>query len=232
MGKCSTNLCLVAFAGSIAASATAADRYVSYRCDDANGKRSSQSEIADCAGRYTAMTSGGRVDVLKTQPTPEQLAAAANAKREAEIKEELRRQAERQDRDLLKKYPDEPRHRKLREAELEVVRQTMRRIDARLVQLAHERKPLDDEAEFHKGRPLPPELKRKIDANDAAVAAQKFLMKEQEETSQFINARYDVELEWLKKLWQGTRPGSMGILTLPVRPLSLPSAVAERGQNR
>jgi hypothetical protein len=40
-------------------------------------------------------------------------------------------------------------------------------------ELAAERKPLLDEAEFYKGKPLPPKLKAQIDANDAAVEAQR-----------------------------------------------------------
>ena len=43
----------------------------------------------------------------------------------------------------------------------------------RLRNLDAERKPLLDEAEFYIGKPLPFALKAKLDANDAAVAAQR-----------------------------------------------------------
>jgi hypothetical protein len=46
-----------------------------------------------------------------------------------------------------------------------------------------------------------------IDANDAATAAQRALILDQQAEMQRINALYDAELDRLKLLWAGAEPG-------------------------
>ena len=77
---------------------------------------------------------------------------------------------------------------------------------------AAERKPLLDEAEFYAGRTLPPKLRQALDANDAALEAQRTLVQNQQSEVVRINSLFDVELERLKRLWGGAVPGSMGVL--------------------
>ena len=97
-----------------------------------------------------------------------------------------------------------------------------------LKSLAAERKPLLDEAEFYVGRELPAKLRGQLDANDAAVEAQRTLVVNQQAEIVRINKLYDVELERLKHLWAGAQPGSMGSLPAvpPVRPASAPGGRA------
>ena len=83
----------------------------------------------------------------------------------------------------------------------------MRVSESRVKLLMAERKPLLDEAEFYVGKPLPTKLKSQIDANDAALDAQRTLIANQEVEVGRINAIYDAELVGLRKLWAGAPVG-------------------------
>ncbi|MES1163429.1 MAG: hypothetical protein ABUL50_10260, partial [Rhizobacter sp.] len=65
-------------------------------------------------------------------------------------------------------------------------------------------------------------LKAQLDANDAAVDAQKVLVQNQKLEAVRIDQNFDAELERLKRLWGGAQPGSLG--AIPVTPP--PSAAA------
>ena len=98
--------------------------------------------------------------------------------------------------------------------------------ERRIKELGQERKPLTDEAEFYKGKPLPPKLKQGLDANDASVEAQQQLIDNQKAEIVRINTRFDAELARLKKLWAGAAPGTLPPLNeLPKSaPATTPSA--------
>jgi hypothetical protein len=119
------------------------------------------------------------------------------------------------------RYPNEAAHQRAREAALDTVRQAIRTTELRLKELAVERRPLDNEAEFYAGKPLPPKLKQALDANDAAVEAQRAVTQTQQAELDRINRVYDAELERLRRLWAGAAPGSLG-------PLSAASAARAR----
>jgi ribosomal 50S subunit-associated protein YjgA (DUF615 family) len=80
----------------------------------------------------------------------------------------------------------------------------------RVAALAKERKPLENELEFYKKKTPPNKLLEQLDANDAAVDAQKDLLHNLESERERIVANYDLELARLKKLWAGATPGSLG----------------------
>ena len=82
-------------------------------------------------------------------------------------------------------------------------------------ELEAERKPLREEAEFYKGKPLPTKLKTAIDANDASMDAQRSSSANQEAELVRINKIYDAELDRLRRLWAGAQPGSLGPMTTP-----------------
>ncbi len=101
-----------------------------------------------------------------------------------------------------------------------------------------ERKKLDDEKQFyvneHVNKPLPTQLKNKIDANDASLEAQRSLAQNQVAETDRINALYDTELARLRKLWGGAQPGSLGPLpgtqqaSTPTKPVLTPAAITAR----
>jgi hypothetical protein len=187
-----------------------------YSCTDANGKKlTSDRPIAECSSReQRVLNADGSVKrVVPPTPTADERSEIEARERDAAAERATRQDAMRRDRNLLQRFPDEAAHRKAREAALDDVRKGLKQSESRLAALAAERKPLADESEFYVGKQLPFKLKLALDANDAAVDAQKSLQQNQQLESARIVARYDAELERLRKLWAGAQPGSMGIIT-------------------
>ncbi len=120
--------------------------------------------------------------------------------------------ARRADWQLLDKYPDEAAHRNAEGAELEVVTRYIAQSMNRLDELKVRRKHLAEEAEFYKGKALPPDLQRAIDASDASSTALRDVFRGLEMDVAHIVAKYDHERDHLRKLWAGAPAGSIGFL--------------------
>ena len=142
--------------------------------------------------------------------TAEERAAKEARERAAAEARAAQADAVRRDRNLMNRFPDQAAHDKARNAALDTVRLAIRASELRLEALSLDRKPLLDEAEFYVGKPLPAALKAQLDANDAAVAAQRSAMRTQEAEVERINRLYDAELAHLQKLWAGAPAGSIG----------------------
>src|SRR4029453_9211508 len=83
--------------------------------------------------------------------------------------------------------------------------------EARIKALLQERKPLEEEKEFYVGKALPHKLKLALDANDAALEAQRALVQNQQTEIGRVTSLYDSDLARLKKLGAGAQPGSLGV---------------------
>ena len=197
-----------------------------YTCIDAQGRRlTSDRPIAECIGREQRVLNrdGSLREVRPPTPTAEERAALEARKREVEEARKAQAEAVRRDRNLMARFPDEAAHRRAREQALATVREATLASEKRLKDLAAERKPLMDEAEFYKGKPLPPKLRGLIDANDAATEAQRSSIANQQSEVLRINRLYDAELERLRRLWAGARPGSLGDAAIQPPPASAAS---------
>jgi hypothetical protein len=183
-----------------------------YTCTDSQGRRlTSDRPIADCTSReQRVLNKDGSVrQVVPPTLTAEERAEREAAQRQAEVARAAQADAVRRDRNLMARYPTEAAHQKAREAALDPVRLAMKATEKRVKELATERKPLLDDAEFYAGRTLPARLKQQLDANDAAVVAQRQSAANQEQELRRINRLYDTELERLRLLWAGATPGSL-----------------------
>ncbi len=192
-----------------------------YTCIDDKGRRlTSDRPIPECAAKEQQLLNrDGSVRAI----VPPTLTADERAEKEARERAAAEARAAasdavRRDRNLMTRFPNEAAHARAREAALDSVRLAMKATEIRLRDLRAERKPLNDEAEFYVGKPLPPKLKAQIDANDAAVEAQKAATANQEAELERINKLYDAELDRLRKLWSGTQPGSLGPLPVQAAP--------------
>ena len=184
-----------------------------YTCVDAQGRRlTSDRPIADCLAREQRLLNkdGSVRQVLPPTLSPEERAAKDAQDRKLAEQKAAQADAVRRDRNLVARFPDETTHRKAREAAQDTVRLAMKATELRLKELARERKPLQDEAEFYKGRALPARLKQQLDANDAGVDAQRQATANQQAELVRINSLYDAELSRLRRLWAGAAPGSLG----------------------
>jgi hypothetical protein len=194
-----------------AASAAAQPTGQVFTCVDGNGRTlTSDRLIAQCMDREQRVLAK---DGTLIRVVPPQLTADERAERDARDKrlaaeKQARAEAVRRDRLLLERYPDPAAHERAREAALDDMRAATRQSQARVAELVRERKPIDEEAEFYKGKALPAKLKQQIDANDAAAAAQRDAQAQQQAEMQRVIKRFDEELAQLKRLWAGAAPGS------------------------
>ncbi len=184
-----------------------------YTCIDANGRRlTADRPIAECRHKEQQILNrdGSVRAILPPTLTAEERAEKEARDRAAAEARAAAADAVRRDRNLMTRFPNEAAHQRAREAALDTVRLAIRATELRLRELQAARKPLLDEAEFYAGKALPPKLRSALDANDAAVEAQRSITATQEAELGRINRLYDVELERLRRLWAGAPPGSLG----------------------
>ncbi|CAN5194001.1 hypothetical protein BH11PSE10_BH11PSE10_15680 [soil metagenome] len=189
-----------------------------YTCTTPDGRRlTSDRPIVECSSREQRVLNadGSLRSVLPAFMSPEERAAQEARDRRLTAERATQNDAVRRDRNLMQRFPNEASHMRARNSALDDANKAMRSSEHRLKDLALERKPLSDEAEFYKGRLLPAKLKQALDANDAGVDAQLQLIENQKAELVRINGRYDAELARLKRLWAGATPGSLGTMTMP-----------------
>lgn len=183
-----------------------------YTCIDDKGRRlTSDRPIAECTHKeQRILNADGSLKAVRppTLTADERAEVEARERAAAEAKA-ARADAVRRDRNLVARYPDQAVHDRARTAALDTLKLAIRASSLRLEALGLDRKPLLDEAEFYKGKPLPADLRTALDANDAATAAQRSAMQGQEAELVRINKLYDAELAHLKQLWAGAQPGTL-----------------------
>ena len=205
-----------------------------FTCVTANGRTiTSDRLIAECMDREQRVLSRDGIlqRVIPPQLTAEERAAQDARERRVAAEKEARAEAARSDRNLLLRYPSEAGHANARDAALEDARTAMKLSEMRLADLARDRKPLLEEAEFYKGKTLPPMLKQKLDAVDASEAAQRQAVVNQQSELARIARLFDIELARLKKLWAGAAPGSLGTMAA-VPTASVPAAHVTPASNK
>jgi hypothetical protein len=167
--------------------------------------------------------------IVKPPPTPDEREESERIEAEHKAKIAALNDAVRRDRNLMQRYPDEAAHRKAREKALDEFRVSEKNSAARIALLLEEKKKLDEDRKFYENervkKTLPTTLKQKIDANDAALAAQRSVALNAQTELDRINANHDAELLRLKKLWGGARAGSLGPLPETRSPAAPPAAV-------
>jgi hypothetical protein len=199
-----------------------------YTCTDDRGRKlTSDRPIAACMHKEQLLLNrdGSVRSVIPPTFTAEERAEREARERRAAEERAAQQDAVRRDRNLVARYPNEAAHAKAREAALDSLRLAIAGTERRLEELAKERVPLMNEAEFYVGKPLPAKIKAGLDANDAAMEAQKSAAATQAAELARVNKFYDAELERLRKLWGGAQPGTLGPMpeaALPPRPASSP----------
>ena len=206
-----------------------------------NGKKvTSDRPIPECVNKEQRELNpdGSLKRIIPPTPTADELAAKEEKDREAKLEFAARSDAVRRDRNLMQRFPDEAAHRKARENALGELRISAKGSSTRIAELMVERKKLDEEKQFYVNervnKPLPSQLKQKIDANDASLEAQRSLAQNQVAETDRINALYDAELGRLRKLWGGAQPGSLGPLpgtqqtAAAAKPTPTPAPVSAR----
>ena len=206
--------CVLALAATLTAGAQAQTGSSSagiFTCTDSSGRRiTSDRPIRECIDREQAVLNGDGSVRRKVPPTmtAEERAAHEEQLRRKLAEENAVKDAIRLDRNLLLRYRDEASHARAREAALDPLRKSIDSIQGRITELERSRKQLDSEAEFYQGREMPRGLKSQFDANQASMAAQRELLKNQQAELKRVNSSFDDDLARLKRLWAGAAPGS------------------------
>lgn len=184
-----------------------------YTCLVGGKKVTSDRPIPEClATGQKELNRDGSVLRMVPPTMTEEEKAALERKRVADEAERVRlRDAERRDKNLLGRFPDEAAHRRARDKALDDGRNAVRSSEARLALLKAERKPLLAEAEFYPPpMTIPAKLRQQLDANDASQKAQEGSIQIANAEVERINTLYDTELAKLKRLWAGAPLGSLG----------------------
>jgi hypothetical protein len=182
-----------------------------YSCTDASGRRlTSDRPIPECLDREQRLLNkdGSSRNVMPPRMSPKERAAREEADRQKALADAAYKDAVRRDRNLMNRFPNEAAHRKAREAALDDVRGAIASSEKRIKDLQSERKPLEADAEFYKGKPLPYKLRASLADNTVSQDAQREIIENHRAEMGRINSLYDVELARLKKLWAGAAPGS------------------------
>lgn len=183
-----------------------------YSCVDASGRRhTSDRPIPECLDREQRVLNrdGSQRQVMPPRMNAEERAAEEERQRQRAQAEAARKDAIRRDRNLVLRYPSEAAHQRARESALDDLRKAIASSERQVAQLQDERKGLQAETEFYKGKRLPLKLKSQLDANEAQQQAQRDIIHNQQAEMGRINAFYDTELARLRKLWAGAAPGSL-----------------------
>ena len=184
-----------------------------FTCVAPNGRTlTSDRLIGECMDREQRVLSrdGTLLRIVPPSLTADERSEKEARDRRATAEKEAKDEAVRRDRNLLQRYPNVEAHQKAREVALADVHTSMQLSELRQRDLAVERKPLLDEAEFYKGKPLPPKLRQNLDANEAATAAQRDAQVNQRVELERVTKLFDTELARLKRLWAGAAPGTIG----------------------
>jgi len=198
--------CFASFSGVTLAQAPAPPTSGSIlKCTDAKGATTivDQAQAARCSGvTATVITPHGLP--IGTKPPARSLQEVSDDEetaRLAQVKRETDAAVQRQDRELLKKYPTENALRAARESDLAPLRASHALAIKRLADLKVDRKPLDDEAEFYVGKQLPAALKAALRDNDARVAAQNDLIQHALDDEAVVVAKFKDLLDQMASLW-------------------------------
>ena len=194
-----------------------------FTCTTSSGRKiTSDRPIPECLSQdQKELNPSGTVRrVVKPVMTAEEQ-RAADQKAKEENEDRARQEEERRkNRALLARYPNKAAHDKERMDSLTQVDEVIRAAQKRIGELGDQRKKIGEEMEFYKKDPskMPPSLRRQIEDNERSVVVQRRFIGDQEDEKKRANARFDEELDRLRKLW-----AQMALPTTAATPTSVPA---------
>ncbi len=194
-----------------------------YTCIDASGRKiTSDRPITECLSKdqKELNPSGTLKRVVKPVKTVEEQ-RIADQKLKEEIEEKARAEEERRkNRALLSRYPNKAAHDKERMTALTQVDEVIQAAQKRIGELADQRKTINEELEFYKKDPskTPASLRRQVEDNEKSIAVQRRFIGDQDDEKKRANARFDEELDRLRKLWAQATAAATVQTTAPASP--------------
>ncbi|GER13701.1 DUF4124 domain-containing protein [Variovorax boronicumulans] len=184
-----------------------------YTCVDARGRTlTADRPIAECSDREQRELGPSGTVRRKLEPTytAREQQEREDRAREAAIQAARLIDERRRERALLVRYPNATTHDRERVEALSQIDAVIQAAKKRLVELADDRKKIDEELEFYKQdtSKAPGAVRRRIEDNTQSVAVQNRFISEQEEEKKRVNARFDEERGRLKTLWSPQNGGN------------------------
>ncbi|WP_418321277.1 DUF4124 domain-containing protein [Piscinibacter sakaiensis] len=176
-----------------------------YTCTDKNGrKHTADRPIEACleVDQRVLNPDGSLQRIVPAAMSPRERIDAERREREAARERMARDEAIKRDRLLLRRYPTPASHEQARAEALRLVHDAVQLTQRRVEELQQARKPLEETAATFAGKPLPGDLKQKLNANDAMLKAQQSLVQNQNLEVARINAVFDKEAERLRPMWK------------------------------
>lgn len=198
----------------LAQSATAAI----FVCTDKDGRRhTADRPIAACVDQSQRVLNadGSLKAIVPPAVSPQERSAAESRARDAERLRMAEQENLKRDRMLLRRFPEAGQHQSARVDALRLVSTSIEGTRKRIADLQAAHKLLAAEAARPEGKPMPADLKQRLDANEAMLKAQQSLVQNQTAEVDRINARYDEEARRLAPLWKGK---SISTQSMPADP--------------
>jgi len=165
-----------------------------YCCLDAAGKQVCGDILPQaCYGKaYREVGASGRTTRTVEAPlSAEQRTQRAAQEAQRQADEAVLREQQRQDQALLNTYGSEKDIEMMRARALDEVQKSILAAQAKVVELRARRKKFENEAEFYKKKPLPPEVQKGLRDTDAEIKAQELLVEAKQRESEAIRVKYD-----------------------------------------
>lgn len=178
-----------------------------YSCVDARGRHlTADRPIMDCLDREQKEygengTVKGR---LPPSYTAQERAIQDEKIHQVQIAEQRQAEFRRRDRVLLSRYPDAASHQHERAASLARLDDAIAAGERRVVDLAQQRKELEQQAAAAKNVAKSNQVKRQLDENAENASAQQRLLTAQRDERHRIESRFDDEFARLQVLWSGS----------------------------
>lgn len=182
-------------AAALPAPATAQGR-VTYCCTDDSGRQVCSDVLPkQCYGKaYREINARGMTVRRVDAPlTAEQRAAREVEAKKAKEEEARRLEQDRKDRALLATYPTEQDIDMARDRAVAEIQKTIKVLLDKQAELARQKLKLDNEAEFYKKKPMPPQLQSQMHDNDAEMKAQQAAIEGRQKEIEAVKARYEDE---------------------------------------
>ncbi len=180
---------------------------ITYRCTGKDGKKYYGSAIpSQCYGQPLELLNNRGLVVKRIDPEGDEKAKAEKEAALAKQKEEgaAAREETRRNRALLATYTSERDIEDQRARALKDNQRSMSEVEGKIEALRKKRAGYDKEAEFYKGKDLPPKLAEDMANADIDLKAQEDLLNAKKKEVVSINARYDEDKRRYREL---TRPG-------------------------
>jgi hypothetical protein len=180
-----------------------------YTCTDKSGRRhTADRPIEACmqVPQRVLNADGSLQRIVPAATSPSERIEIERRQRESTREQLANEEAVKRDRLLLRRYPNEAAHRAARVEALRLVHNSIASTRHRVDELQQARKQLEQSAASHADHRLPPDLKQRIDGNDAMLKAQRALVANQALEADRINAVFDKEALRLGPMWKAAAP--------------------------